>query len=55
MEKLKQLGMSNMLVWVLKDNPSRCFYYSLNGRLVMEDEVDIGEQMFKEEGILLPI
>lgn len=47
-KKLKESGYNSMLVWVLKDNPSRHFYESLGGQPVMEKTIEIGDQSLIE-------
>jgi ribosomal protein S18 acetylase RimI-like enzyme len=39
---LKQRGFSSMMLWVLKDNPSRGFYEHTGGKLVSEREIELG-------------
>ena len=39
---LRTVGRSSMLVWVLKDNPSRGFYERLGGEYVTEKQIEIG-------------
>ncbi|MBE0669536.1 MAG: GNAT family N-acetyltransferase [Anaerolineales bacterium] len=39
---LMQMGSTSMLVWVLKDNPSRGFYEHLNGVYLREKMIEIG-------------
>lgn len=41
-ERLGQLGINSMLVWVLVDNPACQFYAALGGKLVHEKELTIG-------------
>jgi ribosomal protein S18 acetylase RimI-like enzyme len=45
---LRKLGLRNMLVWVLADNPYRFFYEKLGGRIVEERWEAIGGQDLKE-------
>src|SRR5258708_1679353 len=40
--ELKKRGHSNMLIWVLKDNPTREFYGRMGGREVAEKTIQIG-------------
>ena len=40
--RLREQGHRSMLVWVLRDNPSRSFYEALGGHLVREKEMEIG-------------
>ncbi len=42
-EKLLNLNINSMLVWVLKDNPYRAFYESLGGLLIGEKPIKIGK------------
>lgn len=46
--ELRQLGHSALLVWVLKDNPSRRFYEALGGVYLREQDIQIGEQLLVE-------
>ncbi|GAA0493658.1 GNAT family N-acetyltransferase [Salinibacillus aidingensis] len=39
---LRQNGMDALLVWVLKDNPSRFFYESLGAEEIDQKEIEIG-------------
>lgn len=41
-ERLLQIGMSSMLVWVLAENPFRAFYEALGGKYVSEKVIVIG-------------
>jgi GNAT superfamily N-acetyltransferase len=41
-ERLAQDGLRSLLVWVLADNPSRCFYEALGGELVRQGKAEIG-------------
>lgn len=41
-------GLPSMLIWVLRDNPSRWFYEAIGGQYVREQEVDIRGQMLWE-------
>jgi GNAT superfamily N-acetyltransferase len=50
LEKLRQLGMSSVAVWVLKDNPSFRFYEKMGGILLGEKELRIGEGAYIESG-----
>jgi L-amino acid N-acyltransferase YncA len=52
MTVLKSQGYSNMLVWVLKENPSKYFYYSFNPEIVKEQKISIGGKEYDEEGLL---
>ncbi|MBD7962915.1 GNAT family N-acetyltransferase [Fictibacillus norfolkensis] len=48
-EKLITLGKKSMIVWVLKDNPSKQAYISLGGKKIDEEQVMIGKQQLLEE------
>jgi GNAT superfamily N-acetyltransferase len=52
MAELKAQGHSNMLVWVLKENPSKHFYYSFSPEIVKEQKISIGGKEYDEEGLL---
>jgi GNAT superfamily N-acetyltransferase len=52
MTALKSQGHSNMLVWVLKENPSKYFYYSFQPVVVKEQKISIGGDDYDEEGLL---
>ncbi|WP_268876288.1 hypothetical protein [Rossellomorea aquimaris] len=41
-----------MLVWVLKENPSKHFYYSFCPEIVKEQKISIGGKVYDEEGLL---
>ncbi|MEO1210420.1 MAG: GNAT family N-acetyltransferase [Cyanobacteria bacterium J06638_20] len=41
-ERLSQLGLDSMLIWVLVDNPACGFYAALGGQRVREQELQIG-------------
>lgn len=41
-ERLGQLGLSSMLVWVLIDNPACQFYAALGGKIVYEKALSMG-------------
>lgn len=41
-ERLWQVGMGSMLVWVLADNPWRPFYDALGGHLLYSKQIEIG-------------
>ncbi len=41
--RLGQQGFHAMLIWVLRDNPSRTFYEALGGKPVYEKPITIGE------------
>jgi GNAT superfamily N-acetyltransferase len=49
-EYLLQSNMQDMLVWVLKENPSREFYERLGGEPVASQLVTIGGVTFEETG-----
>ena len=49
-EKLLEMQITSMLIWVLADNPSRYFYNSIGGEPVREKELDLGEIKMKEIG-----
>ncbi|MBH9965565.1 L-amino acid N-acyltransferase YncA [[Bacillus] enclensis] len=52
MAELKAQGHSNMLVWVLKENPSKHFYYQFRPEIVKEQKISIGGNEYDEEGLL---
>jgi GNAT superfamily N-acetyltransferase len=41
-------GMTNMLIWVLRENPSCRFYEAIGGKYVREKETDIRGQILME-------
>ena len=45
---LLELGSSSMLVWVLKDNPTRGFYEHLGGVYLREKQIEIGGKELME-------
>jgi len=47
-QALLENGLPSMLIWVLRDNPSRRFYEALGGQHVREQEVEIRGQMLWE-------
>jgi len=49
-KKLLEMNISNLLIWVIADNPSRYFYESIGGKPVREKEVEIGGIKMKEIG-----
>ena len=49
-EQLFALGMVNMIVWVLADNPARQFYEAIGGKWVQEREIKRGDVMMREIG-----
>ena len=50
---LKYQGFNSMFIWVLKDNPSKHFYYHFNPSLIKKDKLKIGGVDYEEEGLLL--
>lgn len=42
-ERLSQMEIHSMLVWVLADNPASCFYEKLGGKKVNHKEIKKGE------------
>jgi L-amino acid N-acyltransferase YncA len=48
-QQLLSQSIKSMLLWVLKDNPSKPFYISMGGRLIEEKEIEIGGQKLLEE------
>ncbi|BCB05389.1 GNAT family N-acetyltransferase [Bacillus sp. KH172YL63] len=53
MKELKTQGFNSMWIWVLKENPSKQFYYTFQPMLIKEAELEIGGGKYKEEGLLL--
>jgi GNAT superfamily N-acetyltransferase len=47
-DRLEQLGLRSLLVWVLADNPSRRFYEALGGQSVRAQQVEIGGAQLEE-------
>ncbi|SES07695.1 GNAT family N-acetyltransferase [Psychrobacillus sp. OK032] len=47
-EKIEQLGINTMLVFVLEDNESRLFYESLGGKVIDKVEVEIAGKKLNE-------
>jgi len=47
-KKLLEMNISNLLIWVIADNPFRYFYESIGGKPVREKEVEIGGIKMKE-------
>ncbi|WP_257985881.1 hypothetical protein [Bacillus sp. M6-12] len=45
----------NMIVWVLKDNPSRYFYENLGGQQIGQETVEIGGEYFEEIAYKIPL
>ncbi len=41
-ERLNELGINSMLIWVLADNPACQFYAALGGTIVDQKELEIG-------------
>jgi GNAT superfamily N-acetyltransferase len=41
-------GMSNMIIWVLRENPARKFYEALGGQYLRETEIEIQGQILME-------
>lgn len=41
-ERMLEVGMTSMLVWVLADDPGRRFYEALGGSVVRERQLSIG-------------
>jgi ribosomal protein S18 acetylase RimI-like enzyme len=52
---LKKQGYNSMWVWVLKENPSKHFYYALKPTLIKEEILTIGGESHQEEGLLLEL
>ncbi len=48
--ELRERGYTNMLIWVLADNPARNFYAALGGQPVREKTVTIGGKALREIG-----
>lgn len=51
--ELKKQGFNSMWIWVLKENPSKHFYYRYKPELVKEEKLKIGNELHQEEGLLL--
>lgn len=47
-DKLSQAGFQAALVWVLTENPSRCFYESLGGKIIRSSQIRIGGTPLEE-------
>lgn len=47
-ERLAQIGVHSMLVWVLAANAARAFHEALGGKLLREKEIVIGEAALVE-------
>ncbi|MGM0854483.1 MAG: N-acetyltransferase family protein [Bacillota bacterium] len=52
---LKEQGYNSMWIWVLKENPSKYFYYALKPTLIKEEVLMIGGESHQEEGLLLEL
>ncbi|KAA0561246.1 N-acetyltransferase family protein [Rossellomorea aquimaris] len=52
---LKKRGYNSMWIWVLKENPSKHFYYALKPTLIKEEVLTIGGESYQEEGLLLEL
>ncbi|MED1862223.1 GNAT family N-acetyltransferase [Fictibacillus nanhaiensis] len=48
-EELLTLGKKSMIVWVLKDNPSKQAYISLGGKKIDEEKIMVGKQQLLED------
>ncbi|MBN3554402.1 GNAT family N-acetyltransferase [Fictibacillus nanhaiensis] len=48
-EELLSIGKKSMIVWVLKDNPSKQAYISLGGKKIEEEKITVGKQQLIEE------
>ncbi|MGG3912343.1 N-acetyltransferase family protein [Rossellomorea vietnamensis] len=53
--ELKNMGFNSMWIWVLKENPSKHFYYKYNPVLLKEEILTIGNEEHREEGLLLDL
>jgi GNAT superfamily N-acetyltransferase len=51
--ELKNMGFNTMWTWVLKENPSKYFYYKYKPGLMKEEILTIGNEQHLEEGLLL--
>ena len=51
--ELKKQGFNSMWIWVLKENPSKHFYYKYKPMVVKEERLRIGNEFHQEEGLLL--
>jgi len=47
-EKLAEAGLTSMLIWVLRDNPSRRFYEAIGGTLVGSRPIDLEGRILEE-------
>jgi ribosomal protein S18 acetylase RimI-like enzyme len=54
-EELKNMGFNCMWIWVLKENPSKHFYYKYNPVLLEEEILTIGNEEHREEGLLVDL
>ena len=52
---LKKCGYNTMWIWVLKENPSKHFYYTYNPVMIKEEILEIGKESHLEEGLLLDL
>lgn len=48
MTALAKAGIDSALIWVLADNPCRGFYEALGGRIIAEQDIDVGRQRLRE-------
>jgi GNAT superfamily N-acetyltransferase len=53
--RLKKQGYNSMWIWVLKENPSKHFYYAFKPTLIKEEVLTIGGESHQEEGLLLEL
>ncbi|NMH68566.1 GNAT family N-acetyltransferase [Bacillus sp. RO3] len=53
--ELKKQGLFSMWIWVLKENPSKHFYYAFKPSLIKEEVLKIGRETHPEEGLLLKL
>ncbi|HEY45911.1 MAG: hypothetical protein AMJ88_03785 [Anaerolineae bacterium SM23_ 63] len=49
-QQLVQEGFHSLIIWVLRENPSRSFYEGLGGEKVAEQEIEIGGVSLPEVG-----
>jgi len=49
-EDLRSRGFESLVIWVLRDNPSRGFYEALRGQVVAEADPEIGGARLAEVG-----
>ncbi|MGM0754274.1 MAG: N-acetyltransferase family protein [Bacillota bacterium] len=54
-KSLKKQGYNSMWIWVLKDNPSKHFYYTFKPELIKEEVLTLGGESHQEEGLLLKL